>query len=162
MSQPGEGAMRALILALAAAAAPCVASAQAGNSSNNPGITGPEIRVRIETHTVPNGAPKQAEDAVRHELGDPDGAKFSQLRANEVASVRRSPFEDAVDGPVSVVCGEFAVPNHKSGWFFVALKQGRVLWTTLDKDPDSSLVAYYSCKGAGLTNDGAPQTLPDG
>lgn len=159
--------MRALImtLAFAALAAPIVASAQAG-AGGGAGLVGPDIRVRLQPHTVPGGAPKVAEDAVRHDLGDAEGAKFRLVKASEVASVRRSMFEDRVDGPLSIVCGEVAAPNHTGGygdysWFFVTIKQGHVLWLAADRDPATPGEAYYSCKAAGLTNDGPPQTLPD-
>jgi hypothetical protein len=152
--------MRALIVALAIVIAPGVASAQ-GGAGGGAGLAGPELRVRLQPHTVPSGAPRQAEDAVRRYFGDPDGAKFREVRASKVASVRRSAFEDRVDGPVSVVCGEFAVSDRpRASWFFVAIKRGQVLWTAADK-PAAPGEAYYSCKGAGLTNDGPPQTLPD-
>ena len=96
--------MRALIAALAVVAVPVAASAQMN------GLTGPEVRRRIETHTVPAGAVKEAEDAVRKALGEADGARFRVVQAIEVAAVRRAPFEEPVDGPVSIVCGEFGSP----------------------------------------------------
>lgn len=152
--------MRSLIAALAVAACPIVASAQSTS------LTGPDIRQRIETHTVPAGAVKQAEDAVRHELAEADTANFRVVKATEVAAVRRAAFEAPVDGPVSIVCGQFGLPEHAMAdggyaWFFVAIKRGHVLWITSDKGAAAPGDAYYSCRAASLTPDSLPQSIPD-
>ena len=152
--------MRALIAALVLATGPSLAVAQMN------GLTGPDIRRRIETHTVPADAVKQAEDAVRHALGEAETANFRVVKAAEVAAVRRAPFEEPVDGPVSIVCGQFGSPAQPVAdggyaWFFVAIKRGRVLWITSDKGAASPGDAYYSCRGANLTPDSPPQTIPD-
>ncbi len=151
--------MRALIAALVVVAVPVAARAQMN------GLTGPDIRRRIETHTVPVGAVKEAEDAVRKALGEADGARFRVVQAIEVAAVRRAPFEEAVDGPVSIVCGQFGSAGSAGpagfAWFFVAIKRGQVLWVTSDKGGAGLGDAYYSCRGANLTPDSPPWTIPD-
>jgi hypothetical protein len=123
------------------------------------------VRRRVETHTVPAGAVKEAEDAVRKALGEADSAKFRTVQAVEVAEVRRAPFEEPVDGPVSIVCGQFGSPPGAGpagyAWFFVAIKRGQVLWVTSDKGGAGPGDAYYSCRGANLTPDSPPQTIPD-
>jgi hypothetical protein len=150
--------MRALIAALVVVAVPVAASAQ------GPALTGPEIRRRVETHTVPAGAVKEAEDAVRKALGEADSAKFRVVQAAEVAAVRRAPFEEPVDGPISIVCGQFGSPGAGASgyaWFFVAIKRSQVLWVTSDKGGAGPGDAYYSCRGANLTPDSPPQSIPD-
>jgi hypothetical protein len=150
--------MRALIAAVAIAAVPGATLAQ--------GVpTGPEIRHPMRTFTTPSGARKQAEGAILHELGDPADVKFREERAREVASVRRGAFQEPIAGPVSIVCGQYGLRDAAGGyagyaWFFAAIKRGQVLWTISDKDPADPGDAYYSCKGAGLTED-HPQTMPD-
>jgi hypothetical protein len=143
--------MRALIAALVIAGAAGAASAQ----GDEPPGGGADVREKLPTPWAPSGAPKQAEDAVKHALGDPAGVRFRAVRAIEVASVRRSAFEAPVDGPLSFVCGEYSSQEHNGdyggyAWFSVAIKRGHVLWTTPDDASDGPGVAYYSCKGAGL------------
>jgi hypothetical protein len=139
--------------------------ASAAGAAGAQGVpSGPELRLPMRTYTVPASATKQAEDAVRRDLGDPAGAKFRDVRAAEVASVRHAAFEEPVQGPVSIVCGQVGVPNAAGGyggysWFFVAIKRGQILWDAADKDGPGD--AYLSCKGAGLTPDSPPRTMPD-
>jgi hypothetical protein len=143
--------MRALILALAIAGAAAAANAQAVKDGQ-----GDHVPVAIPLPTVPDGARRQAQDAIKHDLGDPASVTFRTVRAMEAASVRHGPFAERIDGPVSIVCGQYnpRVPTGgDSGyaWFFVAIKQGRVLWTADDVSAGTD-EAFYSCKGAGLAD----------
>jgi hypothetical protein len=57
-----------------------------------------------------------------------------------------------------VVCGQYDSRDRagsNSGWFFVTIKQGHVLWDAIDKAPDEPGEAYYSCDAAGLTSTSA-------
>jgi hypothetical protein len=135
--------MRALIVALAIVGAAGAASAAT--------VSGGETPIRSPTPIVPSGARAQAEGAIKDDLGDPDNVTFRVVRVMEAASVRHDAFAQPVDGPVSVVCGQFSSRGRTGGdssysWFFVAIKRGHVLWTA--RGPDE---AYYSCAGAGLT-----------
>jgi hypothetical protein len=135
--------MRALIIALA-----LVGAADAARAAT---VTGGETPIQAPTPIVPSGARAQAEGAIKDDLGDPDNVTFRVVRVMEAASVRRNAFAQPIDGPVSVVCGQFSSRGRTGGdssysWFFVAIKRGRVLWTA--RGPDE---AYYSCEGAGLT-----------
>jgi len=76
-----------------------------------------------------------------------------------VASVKHGPFAERVDGPVSIVCGQYNPKGPVGGdggyaWFFVAIKHGHVLWTADDVSAGTD-EAYESCKGAGLADQGA-------
>ena len=107
----------------------------------------------LPTPTVPSGARQQAEDAIKYDLGRPDSISFRDVMTLAVASVRHGAFAQSIDGPVSVVCGQYASRDRAgsaSGWFFVAIKQGRVLWTATDMSAAPG-EAYYSCDRAGLT-----------
>ena len=82
-------------------------------------------------------ARRQAQDAIKHDLGGPASVTFRTVRAMEAASVRHGPFAERIDGPVSIVCGQYNArgPTGHDGayaWFFVAIKQRRVLWTADD------------------------------
>jgi len=137
----GGGRTRALIVALVMAGVAGAAGAAT--------VSGAEVPVPGPTPTVPSGAREQAENAIKDDLGDPDSVTFRVVRVMEAASVRQGAFAAAVDGPVSVVCGQFSSRGRTGGgysWFFVAIKRGRVLWTS--RGPDE---AYYSCERAGLT-----------
>jgi hypothetical protein len=141
--------MRALIVALAMAGAAGAASA----GGMGTGITSGEVQQSI-TPTVPAGARKQAEDAIRHDLRDPAGATFRAVKAIEVASARHGAFGESIDGPISIVCGQYSSQDPKGGysWFFVALKRGKVLWSASDETSGAPDEAHDSCKGAGLAN----------
>jgi len=152
--------MRTLMLALAAAFVAGAASATPGD------IAGPEIRRALPPPSVPSGAREQAEDAIKHDLGDPASIRFRAVQAILVASIRHGAFAATTDGPVSVVCGQYAVRNSSGddgaySWFFVAIKRGQVLWTASNQSSGTPDEAYYSCKGAGLTNDSPPKTGQD-
>lgn len=57
-----------------------------------------------------------------------------------------------------MVCGQYDSRDRagsNSGWFFVTIKQGHVLWDAIDKAPDEPGEAYYSCDAAGLTSTSA-------
>ena len=152
--------MRAFVLALALAS-------MAGASMAGPGMAAPgrettadngDLITSAPTPPVPPGARKQAENAVRDGLGERGGAEY-QFRAEGVrvaTSVKHGAFGPRVDGPVSVVCGQYDSRTPAGGdsgyaWFYVAIKDGQVLWADLDQGSDSG-VAYYSCKGAGLAS----------
>jgi hypothetical protein len=145
--------MRALIVALAIAGAAGAASACAnGYVSSGQG----EVQVPLPTPIVPSGARQQAEDAIKHDLGDLDSVTFRAVRTMEAATVRHGAFAQPIDGPVAVVCGQFDSRDRTGGhsgypWFFVAIKEGQVLWTAFDKSAGEPGEAYYSCDKAGLT-----------
>jgi hypothetical protein len=142
-------AMRSLILALLLAGVAGVAVAQDNGAPSG------TIRTDAPPPRPPASARKQAEEAIRHGLADPDGAQFRSERTSEVASVRRGAFGERIAGPVSVVCGQFSSRDQTGGqsgyaWFFVAIKHGEVLWSDVDRAADGPGVAYAGCRGAGL------------
>jgi len=142
--------MRAIVVALAIAGAAGAAGAQ------DNGAPGGSIRVDIPPPPVPGGARKQAEHAVREGLADPTSAAFRAEHVIEVESVKHG-FGPPIDGPVSVVCGQYASSDGKGGqsgysWFFVAIKHGQVLWADVDSGDESPGAGYYGCKGAGLAS----------
>jgi hypothetical protein len=142
--------MRALMVALAIVGAAGPASAMGPGTT----IPGGEVRESI-TPTVPANAPKQAEDAIKKPLDDPFTVTFRAVKGLEVASVRHGPFANPIEGPVSIICGQYGSPNRKGGaysWFFVAIKRGKVLWTASDETSNTPDEAYDSCKGAGLAD----------
>lgn len=139
-----------MIVALAIAGAAGPANAMGPGTT----ISGGEVRESL-TPTVPASARKQAEDAIKHDLGDPVGLAFRAVKAAEVASVRHGAFANPVEGPVSIVCGQYSPRDAKGGdsgyaWFFVAIKRGHVLWTASDQTSATPDEAHDSCKGAGL------------
>jgi len=148
--------MRALILALAIAGA-----ATAANAAGPAMATGQSDAVPVPAPTpkVPDGVRKQAEDAIKQDLGNLETVAFRVVQVKEAAAVRHGPFAEAIDGPVSVVCGQYS-PRDRTGrdggyaWFFVAIKRGHVLWTADDVSAGSD-EAFYSCKGAGLADQSA-------
>jgi hypothetical protein len=139
--------MRALILALAIAAAAGTASA-AGPGTGNPGGEVPESI----TPTAPAGARKQAEDAVKHDVGDA-GLKFRGVKTSLVESLRRGGmFAEPIEGPLALVCGQYQKPGQADySWFFVAIKHGKVQWTS-DQTSSTPDEAHDSCKAAGLAS----------
>lgn len=142
--------MRALVVALAIAGAAGAAGAQDNGAPSG------SIRVDIPPPGVPGGVRKQAESAVRQGLADPNSAAFRAERAVEVASVKHG-FGPAIDGPVSVVCGQYDSLDRTGGhsgysWFFVAIKRGQVLWADVDLGGEPPGAGYYGCKGAGLAS----------
>ena len=145
--------MRALIVALAIAVSPGAASAAAPLVDGQ----GENVPVPAPTFKVPDGARAQAEAVIKRDLGDPDSTTFYAVRAMEAESVRHGDFAQPIDGPVSVICGQYKIRDRTVGdtgyyWFFVAIKQGHVLWTAFDMPSSGFDEAYYSCKGAGLTD----------
>jgi hypothetical protein len=143
--------MRALVLALVIAGAAGVASAAL------PTINSGEVPIPAPTPKAPDGVREQAEAAIKRDLGDPDSTTFRAVRAMEAKSVRHGPFAQPVDGPVSVVCGQYKLQDRAVGatdyyWFFVAIKRGQVLWTALDMASSGFDEAFESCKGAGLAS----------
>jgi hypothetical protein len=142
--------MRALIVALALASVGASASA----SGAYQGGQGDVVPIPIPTPKPPDGVKKQAEDAVNREVGGQTGTAFRAVRAMEAKAIRRDTFAQPIDGPLSVVCGQFS-PQGQTGesdyaWFLVAIKRGRVLWTTYDVKGGYT-EAYYGCRAAGLT-----------
>ena len=102
------------------------------------------------------GARKQAEDVVRRTLTDPDAALFRAVKLKLADSVQHGPFNQPIAG-VSVVCGQYATraPAGDPGaysWFFVAVKQGKLLWADIDQPSDGHGPAYAGCEGAGMTD----------
>jgi hypothetical protein len=145
--------MRILIVALAAA---CMAGAAAAQGSTT--VWGGDVRQQLPLPTVPASAVKQAEAAVEQTLTHADSVAFRAVRAVEVASVRHGPLAELVNGPVSVVCGQYraqagadAPAAGDYSWFFVAIKRGQVLWTADDAVSGTPDEAHLSCQGAGLT-----------
>ncbi|HEY1751917.1 MAG TPA: hypothetical protein VGG29_11665 [Caulobacteraceae bacterium] len=101
--------------------------------------------------TAPASARPRAEAEIRKEIGD-EGATFRSVKASAVASIRHGGLGGPIDGPVSVVCGQYAKQGQSDySWFFVAIKRGEILWTAsaVTGQPGE---AYASCEGAGLTN----------
>ena len=147
--------MRALILALAIAGAATAANAGVAVATGQSDA----VPIPAPTPRALDGARKQAEDAIRHDIGDTDGAGFRAVQVKEVASVRHGPFSERIDGPVSIVCGQYKSPGGTAAsnyysWFFVAIKEGHVLWAADDVSAGSD-EAFYSCKGAGLADQSA-------
>ena len=145
--------MRVLIVALAIASVGFPTCAGAPGIRNGQGDTVP---VQAPTPKVPDGARKQAEDAINRDLGGENTATFRVVRALEAESIRHDPFARRVDGPVSVICGQYAPHAGKADgggytWFLVAIKRGQVLWTTRDVAGEFA-EAYNSCKAAGLAD----------
>jgi hypothetical protein len=143
--------MRPLIVALAFAAAAGAASAQQDPSD-------PGIRLTDSAAPTPIGAHKQAENAVRALIFNPGEAKFRNEAAKVAATVKHYAFDEPTEGPVSIVCGQYALHLPSGGyagyaWFFVAIKHGQVLWSDIDDaNPGGPRVAYGACKGSGLAN----------
>lgn len=148
--------MRSWMLALALAGVAGVAIAQVDTQVDDEGHGGgDEVRSKIDTPWAPSGAPRQAEQALSQALGAPNGLRFQSVRAIEVAEVKHSAFESPIQGPVTFVCGEYGLLRQAGdyspySWFSVAIKRGKVLWTTPDAATGELGTAYYSCKGAGL------------
>jgi hypothetical protein len=144
--------MRPLIIAAAIAGFGTAAHAAAGDVSNGGGDAVP---IPAPVPSVPATARKQAEATVAQAVSDHGPVTFRAIHALEAKAIRRDAFAQPVDGPVSVVCGQFNQVDRPSGagyeWFLVAIKRGQVLWTTYDT-PGAYTEAYYSCKAAGLTD----------
>jgi hypothetical protein len=143
--------MRVLILALAMASVAGLAHAQLGTS-----IPGGEVRTSL-TPTVPATARKQAQDAIRQVFHNPGSVNFRAVSAIEVATVRHGALGGPIDGPISIVCGQYSSFERKGGesdysWFFVAIKRGKVLWTASDETSVTADEAYDSCVSAGLAH----------
>jgi hypothetical protein len=155
----GSGQMRALMVALAVAAAATAGAASAGGFGT-PGVSngqGDLVPVPAPTRKAPDRAPAQAEAVIKRDLGDPDSTAFRAVRAMVAESVRHGPLAQPIEGPVAVVCGQYKMQDRAVGdsryyWFFVAIKQGHVLWTAVDMASSGFDEAYYSCKGAGLVS----------
>jgi hypothetical protein len=144
--QAGRRRMRALIVALAMAGMAGTASAQGPGTS----VWGGGIETS-RTPTVPANARPQAEAAIKREIGDND-ASFRAVKAAEVASIRHGGLGNSIDGPVSVVCGQYAKQGQSDySWFFVAIKRGQILWTAsaVAGQPGE---AHDSCQSVGLAN----------
>jgi hypothetical protein len=124
------------------------ASAQDNASPNG------EVRSNTAARPVPPAARKAAEAAIKAGLADPNGVAFRGERAVVANSVQRA-FGPLVEGPLAVVCGQFAARNQTGGgggfvWFYAAIKHGQVLWTDIDDGSGPPGAAYNSCKDAGL------------
>jgi hypothetical protein len=131
----------------------CLAGAASAQGSTT--VSGPDVVAVGPAREVPSGAKKQAEDAIRRDLANPDGAMFRAVRANQVASMRHDAFSAEIDGPITLVCGQFTSGDAKGGdsdyaWFLAAIKRGHVLWTTLDDASGGPAAAHDTCKAAGL------------
>jgi hypothetical protein len=138
----------------------------AASAQGTPGVAGPDIRRPIDPPPVPPGALGQAENVIRHDLGDLRTVRFLAVRAVEVASIKHGPLADRIDGPVAIVCGRYAAPTSNGGygpysWFFVAIKGGHILWTASNEVFTMIDEAYYSCTAAGLTSASRPNTDTD-
>jgi hypothetical protein len=147
--------VRALILALAIAGAAGAASAGNGDMANGQGENIPEA---APTPQVPSGARQQAEFVIKRDLGDPASVTFRAVRTMEAKTVKHGAFAQPIDGPVAVVCGQYNWQDRTGGdsryyWFFVAIKQGHVLWSAFDLASSGFDEAYESCAAAGLTHE---------
>jgi hypothetical protein len=140
--------MRAVILALA-----LVGVAGAVHAAVGPTISGDDVRETL-TPTVPAGARQQAEDAIKADLRDTAGVTFRAVKAAEVASLRHGAFTPLIQGPISVVCGQYSSQDANGGyaWFFVAIKRSHVLWTATDSPSGGSEEAHDSCTAVGVAN----------
>ena len=104
----------------------------------------------------PSDLEKLAEKAVSDTLTDPDSAKFRAEGVAASAWLKHGAFGRRIDGPAWVVCGQFNSKNRMGGyngyaWFFVAMKDGAVLWADIDDATDDQPgPAYYGCHGVGL------------
>jgi hypothetical protein len=147
--------MRALLLAIAMTG---VAGASAAGVGHETTTDSGDLILSAPMPPAPAGVRKQAEGAVKDGLASEGSAQYD-FRAEGVrvaTSVKHGAFGQRVAGPVSVVCGQYNARNRTGGdsgyaWFYVAIKDGQVLWADLDEGSDSG-VAYYSCKGAGLAS----------
>ena len=153
--------MRALIVALTLATA-----AGAAGAANLPTVNSGDVPIPAPTPKVPDGVREQAEAVIKRDIGDPDSTTFRAVRAMEAKSVRHGPFAQTIDGPVSIVCGQYKFQDRAVGdsdyyWFFVAIKRGQVLWTAVDMASSGFDEAYESCKGAGLTSRSSRWDQPD-
>jgi hypothetical protein len=146
--------MRVLMAALAICLAAGAARAQQDTD------WGPGAQVRFATppsgSRAPGGARQQAEDAVKGQLPAGSSVAFHDVGTQVVTSVRRG-FEDRIAGPVSIVCGEYAVKDPEGGplrqaWFFVPIKHSKILWTEVDPPAQDQGAAYSSCRNAGLAD----------
>jgi len=97
---------------------------------------------------------KQAEETIKHGLGDPDSVLFRAEGVSQAASVKHGAFGDRIAGPVSIVCGQYNAGGQTGAyaWFFVAIKHGEVLWADVDEAAAGPGSGYYGCKNAGLAS----------
>jgi hypothetical protein len=138
--------MRALIVALAIAgmAAPVSAVAQSTAITGGPGVP------QSITPTVPADARNKAEAAIKHDVGD-QALTFREVNAVLVVSLHRGMFEAPIEGPLALVCGQYQKAGQTDWpWFFVAMKHGKVQWTSDQKAADPN-EAHDSCVASGLT-----------
>jgi hypothetical protein len=139
--------IRASILGIAMAGVAGAAVAQFTDAPNG------SIRMEKPQAAPSSGARKQAEDAVRHSLTDPDAALFRSENVKVADSARHGMFSEPVSG-VSIVCGQYSTRAPGGGaaysWFFVAVKHEQVLWADIDQAADGPGAAYSGCKGAGM------------
>jgi hypothetical protein len=137
--------MWALILALAIGGA---AGAEENASPNG------ELRMDHRPAPAPPGTRKQAEETIKHGLGDPDSVLFRAEGVSQAASVKHGAFGDRIAGPVSIVCGQYNAGGQTGAyaWFFVAIKHGEVLWADVDEAAAGPGSGYYGCKNAGLAS----------
>ncbi|MEJ0067045.1 MAG: hypothetical protein WDM85_17890 [Caulobacteraceae bacterium] len=128
-----------------------------GQAQGSTTTSGPDIASVGPTRVVPSGARKQAEDAVKQGLANPDSVTFRAEKVNVIASIKHDAFSAPVDGPISLVCGQYSSRDEKGvvsdyAWFLVTIKRGHVLWTNSDEPSDSEGAAYGTCKAAGLAS----------
>jgi hypothetical protein len=117
--------------------------------------SGPDIASAGPTRVVPSGARKQAEDAIKQGLANPDSVTFRAEKVNVIASIKHDAFSAPIEGPISLVCGQYSSKDDKGvvsdyAWFLAAIKHGNILWTNLDQPSDGDGAVYETCKGAGL------------
>jgi hypothetical protein len=155
--------MRALMMALALISAPGAALAFGGATATVPGAD--VVRQKVDrTPKVPKGTLELAEKAVKRDLvGPDDSTTFRSVRVKAVESIKHGAFSPSIDGPVSVVCGEYVSRDPKGAagdyrWFFVAIKDGKVLWTA-DENAGQPDEAHDSCQNAGLVKDKADRVV---
>lgn len=96
-----------------------------------------------------------AEDGIRDVLKDPDSAHFKWGAGHAVTltNFRAGLFARTIPGDVSFDCGRVNAKNQMGGyvgykWFWVAIKDGRVVSYDLDSGDDDN--AAYNCRRWGL------------
>jgi hypothetical protein len=138
--------IRASILGIAMAGVAGAAVAQFTDAPNG------SIRMEKPQAAPSSGARKQAEDAVRHSLTDPDAALFRSENVKVADSARHGMFSEPVSG-VSIVCGQYSTRPGRRRGLFVVLRRRQARAGPVGRHRPGSRgpgAAYSGCKGAGM------------